>query len=353
MAEIKNTDNQVNDTTEHSTKAPKKSMLKKSILKKVEKEAEAKKVAAKKRTSKKAQTDEQQPEVEVVNNEKEEPIIAAENPAKPKFSDAVVVIDHSAERSGAEDGDITIEKKLESLYKLQYIDSKIDSIRITRGELPLEVQDLEDEVVGLETRLKKYKLETKEHNDNIKNQQAKIASSQELIKRYEDQKMNVRNNREYDSLNKEVEYQGLEIELAEKKINDSNASLERLKINIEHATNELNEKKEILNIKKTELDGIIIETEKDEQRYMAMSNEYRQYIEDRLLAAYERIRKAERNGLAVVTVERGACAGCFNKIPPQRQLEIKMRKKIIVCEFCGRILVDEAMAQEIKEEMKE
>ncbi|MCK9303046.1 MAG: C4-type zinc ribbon domain-containing protein [Bacteroidales bacterium] len=260
-----------------------------------------------------------------------------------------VIIENASEDSNsAIKPDVTIEKKLESLYALQLIDSKIDNIRTARGELPLEVQDLEDAIVGLETRIDNYKTEIAKHTELINEQNTKIAEASSLIKKYSDQQMNVRNNREYDSLTKELEYQNLEVQLSEKKIKDSSTAIEKLKLNIEIANKNLAQEKEDLAGKRSELDSIIVETENEEKALLALSEEYGSYIEQRLLTAYTRIRKSVRNGLAVVPIERDACAGCFNKIPPQRQLDIKMHKKIIVCEFCGRILVDSDIANEVK-----
>lgn len=246
--------------------------------------------------------------------------------------------------------EITTEKKLRALYNLQQIDSKIDKIRIVRGELPLEVQDLEDEVVGLETRLDNYNDEIKSLGKSISDKQNAIKESQKLIKKYEDQQMNVRNNREYESLSKEIEFQGLEIQLAEKRIKEHQDELEQIKQQIEDAKALLEERKGDLEAKNDELEGIVRETEKEEQGLIKKSQENQKYIEDRLLQAYKRIRKNARNGLAVVQIERDACGGCFNKIPPQHQLDIRMHKKIIVCEYCGRILVDSDMAEAVQAE---
>ncbi|MFW6019901.1 MAG: zinc ribbon domain-containing protein [Bacteroidales bacterium] len=246
--------------------------------------------------------------------------------------------------------DVTVEKKLVALYSLQKIDSKIDSIRMVRGELPLEVQDLEDEVKGLETRLENFENDLEELEKSIEQKRTAIKESRDLIKKYEDQQMNVRNNREYDSISKELEYQNLEIELNEKKIKESQSQIETKKQAIEEAKAVLDERKNALQEKKDELDDIVNETEKEEKNLIKMSEEHEDTIEDRLLSAYKRIRKNARNGLAIVKVERGACGGCFNKIPPQRQLDIKMHKKIIVCEYCGRILVDDDIEEMVYEQ---
>lgn len=237
--------------------------------------------------------------------------------------------------------EITIEKKLIALYTLQQIDSQTDKIRIIRGELPLEVQDLEDEIAGLETRIDNYIKELELLKQSIAEKENSIIDSKALIKKYEDQQMNVRNNREYDSLSKEIEFQSLEIQLSEKRIKEFNFKCNAIKEDIENSQQILKERKDDLEIKKSELKDIITETEKEENELIKKSEENQKFIEDRLLTAYQRIRKNARNGLAVVQIERDACGGCFNKIPPQHQLDIRMNKKIIVCEYCGRILVDQ------------
>ncbi len=244
-------------------------------------------------------------------------------------------------------GEVTIEKRLIALYNLQQIDSQIDKIRIIRGELPLEVQDLEDEIVGLETRVDNQIQETVSMEKAITDKKNAIRDALALIKKYEDQQMNVRNNREYDSLTKEIEYQNLEIQLSEKRIREHTVSLDLKKQEIELYQKQLQDRKNDLEIKKNELDDIIAETEKEENDLISSSEDNRAYIEERLLTAYTRIRKNARNGLAVVQIERDACGGCFNKIPPQHQLDIQMHKKIIVCEYCGRVLVDEGIVNAV------
>lgn len=250
------------------------------------------------------------------------------------------IVDNSIKDVIAKDADVSVETKLIALYSLQQIDSQIDKIRIIRGELPLEVQDLEDEVAGLETRIDNFISEIKTLETNISEKKASIVDCQMLIKRYEDQQNNVRNNREFDSLTKEIEFQNLEIQLNEKRIKEFSFTLESKKTDVEKAQKTLIERKNDLDIKKSELQDIISETEKEELELIQKSTDNQKLIEERLLTAYKRIRENARNGLAVVTVERDACGGCFNKIPPQRQLDIRMHKKIIVCEYCGRILVD-------------
>lgn len=243
--------------------------------------------------------------------------------------------------------EVTIEKKLIALYSLQQIDSQIDKIRIIRGELPLEVQDLEDEIAGLETRIDNYIQETVAMDRSVSDKTNAIRDSQALIKKYEDQQQNVRNNREYDSLTKEIEYQNLEIQLSEKRIKEFQATLDLKQEEIENYQKQLQDRKNDIDIKRNELEDIIAETEKEEQELIKNSEENRKYIEERLLTAYTRIRKNARNGLAVVQIERDACGGCFNKIPPQHQLDIRMHKKIIVCEYCGRILVDDGIVNAV------
>ncbi len=243
-----------------------------------------------------------------------------------------------------EETEISIEKKLIALYSLQQIDSQIDKIRIIRGELPLEVEDLEDEIIGLETRVDNYIQDIENLKGQVKEKDLQIKESLSQIKRYEEQQMNVRNNREYDSLSKEIEFQNLEIALAEKRIKEFSHSLNLKNDEIGAAQKTLDELRNDLEIKKSELSDIVNETEKEEQTLLAKSEDYQRFIEERLLTAYKRIRKNARNGLAVVSVERDACGGCFSAIPPQRQLDIRMHKKIIVCEYCGRILVEHGLA---------
>lgn len=240
--------------------------------------------------------------------------------------------------------EISVERKLVSLYALQQIHSQIDRIRIIRGELPLEVQDLEDEIAGLETRIENYENDTIILSQNIADKKLAIKDSFTLIKRYEEQQMNVRNNREYDSLSKEVEFQNLEIQLSEKRIREFTAKIEELQREINSAKERLAERMNDLEIKRSELQSIIEETEKEEDDLIDKAKQHESQIEDRLIVAYKRIRQNARNGLAVVQIERDACGGCFNKIPPQHQLDIRMHKKVIVCEYCGRILVDQDVA---------
>ena len=251
--------------------------------------------------------------------------------------------------SNEEQVEISIEQKLEALYTLQQVDSKIDKIRAYRGELPLEVQDLEDEVAGLETRIEKFQEEVKKHATDIANYKIKIKEAEALIKKYEDQQNNVRNNREYDSISKEIEYQQLDIQLSEKRIKEATAKSEEINAKIAASQQRLEERKQDLGVKKDELQSIVEDTQKEEEALLKRSSECEGMIEERLLVAYKRIRKNARNGLAVVGINRDACGGCFNKIPPQHQLDICSHKKIIVCEYCGRILVDRAIIDNYKE----
>ena len=246
-----------------------------------------------------------------------------------------------AEKAKAGDiAEMSVKDKLKALYDLQQIDTEIDKIKILRGELPLEVQDLEDEIEGLETRVGNIETEAKTLQDAISKKNNEITSAQSLIKKYEEQQNNVRNNREYDSLSKEIEFQTLEIELAEKRKKEFSEQVEEKEVHIADSTVILDERKGDLNTKKSELDEIIADTRKEEEILDKKRDNIENLIEPRLYTAYDKIRNNARNGLAVVTVERDACGGCFNKIPPQRQLDIASRKKIIVCEYCGRILVD-------------
>jgi predicted nucleic acid-binding Zn-ribbon protein len=248
--------------------------------------------------------------------------------------------------------ELSVEDKLRAIYDLQLIDSRIDEIRNVRGELPLEVEDLEDEVAGLSTRSEKLKSELEVIEDLIKAKKNAIDEHKEAIKKYTKQQESVRNNREYNSLTKEVEFQELEIQLAEKQIKEMKASIEHKKEVITNSKEKLESKSAHLKHKKLELDAIMSETQKEEQFLSEKSAEYEAEIEERLLAAYKRIRSSVRNGLAVVSIERGASAGSFFTIPPQTQVEIASRKKIITDEHSGRILVDSSLAEEEREKME-
>ncbi len=252
------------------------------------------------------------------------------------------------EKTKTHDAEIPVEDRLRALYSLQLVDSEIDKIKILRGELPLEVQDLEDDIAGLETRLGNLKDEVTSVEKSIQKKHGEITDAEALIKKYEEQQKNVRNNREFDSLSKEIEYQNLEIELLNKKIKEFQVTVEEKKAVIQESEATLNERKIDLENKRSELDEIISDTQKEEEGLYKKLDKVQGIIEERLLTAYKRIRSNARNGLAVVPVQRDACGGCFNQIPPQRQLDIKSRKKIIVCEYCGRILVDDEIIKEGK-----
>jgi predicted nucleic acid-binding Zn-ribbon protein len=245
--------------------------------------------------------------------------------------------------------EMSVEEKLKALYDLQKVATEVDKIRTLRGELPLEVQDLEDEIEGLETRISNYDSEIKTINDSISAKKNEIKESGVLIKKYEAQKMNVRNNREFDSLSKETEFQKLEIELSEKRIKEFTVELNSKQEVLASSKQLLEDRKADLAAKKNELTEIVSETQVDEEKKIEKIAQIESTIEERLLIAFKRIRSNAINGLAVVTVERDACGGCFNKIPPQRQLDIKSHKKVIVCEYCGRILVDAEIDQPVVE----
>ncbi|HPB12328.1 MAG: hypothetical protein GT597_02190 [Bacteroidales bacterium] len=244
------------------------------------------------------------------------------------------------------EAEISVEERLRALFSLQLVDSEIDKIKTLRGELPLEVQDLEDEIAGLETRLGNLREDVVNLEKSISKKNQEIIDAESLIKKYEEQQKNVRNNREYDSLSKEIEFQNLEIELFNKKIKEFSLQMEEKKLVISDSEATLSDRQSDLTIKKAELEEIISDTQKEEEGLYKKSDEIQKKIEDRLLTAYKRIRLNARNGLAVVPVQRDACGGCFNQIPPQRQLDIRSRKKIIVCEYCGRILVDDEIVRE-------
>jgi predicted nucleic acid-binding Zn-ribbon protein len=243
----------------------------------------------------------------------------------------------------------TVEQKLKALYDLQTIHTKIDRIRQVRGELPMEVADLEDDVAGLETRIQKIKNELDDLEDDIVTRKNVIRDAQANIKKYEAQLNDVKNNREYDAISKEVEIQGLDIQVSEKKIREYGFEITSKTQIYDKALAELEGRRADLEAKKAELNNITSETEKDEAELTSEAEAAKQNIDERLLIAYTRLRGNAKNGLAVVTIQRDSCSGCFNQIPPQRQSDIRQRKKIIVCEHCGRILVDEQMALEEEE----
>lgn len=245
--------------------------------------------------------------------------------------------------------EVSVERKLVALYTLQKVDSKIDEIRAYRGNLPLEIQDMEDEIAGLETRIANFKEESKKHQKDISDYKIKIKETEALIKKYEDQQNNVRNNREYDSLTKEIEYQTLDIQLSEKRIKEITAKDNEVAAKVADAQMRLTELNASLKEKKDELHSLVEGTEKEEELLLQRSAECEKLVEERLLVAYKRIRKNARNGLAVVGIFDEACGGCFNRIPPQHQLDICTHKKIIVCEYCGRILVDKGIIAQYKD----
>ena len=247
-----------------------------------------------------------------------------------------------------ENKSVPISSKLRALFELQNVVSEIDKFKTLRGELPLEVQDLEDEITGLKTRLSNFEDDIKDMETAIHNKKIAIKESETLIAKYTDQQNNVRNNREFDSLSKEIEFQKLEIELSEKRIREFTTELTIKKDAISTSSVALKERIEDLDRKQRELEEITAETQIEEERMKAKSEKIEGNIEPRLLTAFKRIRKNARNGLAVVTVQRDACGGCFNKIQPQRQMDIASRKKVIVCEYCGRILVDKDILDAIE-----
>ena len=240
--------------------------------------------------------------------------------------------------------EISVEEKLKALFDLQLVNSEIDKIKTLRGELPLEVQDLEDEIAGLSTRIENLSEEIKQIESEISGRRIDIENSKSLIAKYQEQQNNVKNNREYENLSKEIEFHELDIELNEKKIREANKLIDIRREELNKTQANVDDRQEDYKIKTQELDEIVNETRQEEERLRDKSKEIESNIEERLLNAFKRIRKNARNGLAVVPVQRDACGGCFNKIPPQRQLDIRLRKKVIVCEYCGRILIDAEMA---------
>lgn len=240
--------------------------------------------------------------------------------------------------------DLTVEQKLKALYQLQTMLSKIDEIKTLRGELPLEVQDLEDEIAGLNTRIERLKSEIAELKTSIASKKVEIEAAKSSVAKYKEQQDNVRNNREYDFLSKEIEFQNLEIELCEKRIREFTDQQNDKEKEVEKCTEKLEDRTKDLEAKKGELDEIVAETKQEEEKLRDKAKDLETKIEPRLLQSFKRIRKNSRNGLGIVYVQRDACGGCFNKIPPQRQLDIRSRKKIIVCEYCGRIMIDPELA---------
>ena len=240
--------------------------------------------------------------------------------------------------------DLSVEERLKTLYQLQTTLSEMDEKRALRGELPLEVEDLEDEIAGLTTRIEKIQNDIDEYQRAVAQKKGEIETAKASVERYKSQLNDVKNNREYDTLSKEIEFQTLEIELCNKKIKEANYKVEEKKAELEQNQTIIEDRRQALDMKKAELDEIMEETRAEEEKLKAKVKELEVKIEPRLLTSFKRIRKNARNGLGIVYVQRDACGGCFNKIPPQRQLDIKMHKKVIVCEYCGRILIDPELA---------
>jgi predicted nucleic acid-binding Zn-ribbon protein len=248
--------------------------------------------------------------------------------------------------------EISIEQKLKALYKLQLIDSKINKLTAIRGELPIEVSDLEDEIIGQETRLKNLLEEVKKMEESISANKGKITDAKALVKKYEKQLDNVKNNREFDALNKEIEIQGLEQQALEKRIKNIQFDIEQKKLSIDTLKAEADGRIADLKNKKAELDNIVAETQKEEDELMKVRSNAVKVADERLVHSYDRIRKSVKNGIGVATIERESCSGCFAGIPPQRQSDIKQRKKIIVCENCGRVLTDALLSDEVSADFK-
>ncbi|GHT00999.1 hypothetical protein AGMMS49525_00630 [Bacteroidia bacterium] len=265
---------------------------------------------------------------------------AAKTPAKSNAK-------KSTAKQAVDTPDLSIDQRMKNLYHLQLILSEVDKIKTLRGELPFEVQDLEDEVAMLHTRIENFQTNVKELETAIGQQKMKITDSNKMVERFQAQIDEVRNNREFDNLTKEIEFQGLEVELAEKKIREYSEKLHNLTEEIARCKDGYDERQIDLKAKKAELNEIVSETKIQEEQLRKQAKDLETTIEPRLLAAFKRIRKSARNGLGVVYIQRDACGGCFNKIPPQRQLDIKLRKKTIVCEHCGRIIIDPALAEDI------
>ena len=315
--------------------------------------AEVKEVKETKKATKKSTKAEAEPKVEeeAVEEKKPKKVTKKATKAEDEVEVKEEVVAPKEETSAVKEEEkpvqdpveVSVEQKLVALYTLQQVDSKIDEIRAYRGNLPLEIQDIEDEIAGLETRITNFKDESKKHQKDISDYKIKIKETEALIKKYEDQQNNVRNNREYDSLTKEIEYQQLDNQLSEKRIREITAKDNDLAAKVADAQMRLTELKTALKEKKDELHSLVEGTEKEEEQLLQRSADCEKLVEDRLLVAYKRIRKNARNGLAVVGIFDEACGGCFNRIPPQHQLDICTHKKIIVCEYCGRILVDKGI----------
>jgi len=244
--------------------------------------------------------------------------------------------------------EFSVEEKLTSLLTLQKIESKLDELKILKGELPMEVADLEDEILGLHARKNRIEEEINGVTDFIEQRKNAIKEAEALVKKYDKQSSNVKNNREFEAINKEIEMQQLEVKLAEKHIKDATEEIAEKAVVLDKAKKNIAAKEGVLATKKAELEKIIAANEKEEKHFNKLAAEAKQHVDSRLLASYEKIRKSYRNGLAVVPVERDACGGCFNAIPPQKQSEIKQHKKVMICENCGRILVDEDLSSAVE-----
>ncbi len=292
-----------------------------------------------------------QPKQKVAKKPVVETIIEDDEVTVEKSSDGVVEVKkHESTQSTAEE--LSIEQKLLSLYNLQQICTKIDDIRMIRGELPEEIRDNEDECEGLNTRISKFTDDIKNLKLKISSENTNIEEAKASINKYEEQQNSVRNNREYEALSKEIEFQHLQIQVAEKHKEKHEAEILDKQNKIAETNERLNELKDILDHKKAELEVIVADTQKEEEELLAKAEELKAKVDDRLLAAFERIRKNAHNGLAIVKIERDACGGCFSKIPPQRQLDICLHKKIIVCEACGRIFIDDKLVREHENDLQ-
>lgn len=331
----KKTTSKKSDVKEETVK---ETATKKETAKTTAKKESVKKETAKKATTKKAETKTKKETVA------EEPVkvVLEDDVTVEKTSDGVVEVKkHEVNQSSAEE--ISIEQKLLSLYNLQQICTKIDDIRMIRGELPEEIRDNEDECEGKRTRIAKFQDEIENLKTKINSENTKKEESLAAIKKYEEQQNNVRNNREYESLSKEIEYQKLEIQVSEKHKTKYEAEIVEKEAQIAETKEKLGELEDVLNQKKAELEVIVADTEKEEKELLEQAEVLKSKVDQRLLTAFERIRKSAHNGLAIVKIERDACGGCFSKIPPQRQLDIALHKKIIVCEACGRIFIDDKL----------
>lgn len=324
---------------------PKKKVTDEEVVASVEEtavERKTKKVTPKKSAVKEAAKDEEEVETAKETVSPVVETIVEEDITVEKTADGVInVKKNEDEQSHAEE--VSIEQKLLSLYNLQQICTKIDDIRMVRGELPEEIRDKEDECEGKRTRIAKFQEEIKNLNSKIAGENTKKEESLTAIKKYEEQQNNVRNNREYESLSKEIEYQNLEIQVSDKHKAKYEAEITEKEAQIQDTEAKLKELEEILGQKKEELKGIMADTEKEEAELLEQAEGLKSKVDQRLLTAFERIRKNAHNGLAIVKIERDACGGCFSKIPPQRQLDIALHKKIIVCEACGRIFIDDKL----------